>query len=895
MNKRTYNYLFLCLMLIISICTVDVKAAVFHAGKENLNGSSYGISGGGSTAYIKKVDNSIAYCPEFSKIGPKEGQNLTPFGSIYSRENYIAGQIIRIGRDKFTGKKQYMYISQTLNCFYKYPKSNTTGCSNNDVKSMLNQAINNVNKYKFNSNSSKASLPKVIIKASSVSMNRTSTSTNKNAVYVSAPITVSGLDNTNYGSVGTNKYTSSTKPKYTVSLSNNKGGSVKLCIDAAGTNGCLSNGGEITNNGTYYLIVSNGGIDGGSATVKINGSNTSKYPSAKRWNGGDVQRLITYTDSATVTRSVSATGNFKYAPAEKYSVSITKLDDSGEILPGASLKLFTSADAEGKTDNVTLCTTNPEDKNGACTKTGIVEGDNYKYSTGRFICYSETTTPNGYTSISTHCDPITLGNTTYYYKTESNGDGESVITKEEYDKSQLYTQGDDLKYQFHVGAGTSSADYIYNLASTMYKYEYSDGRAVEYKTTDEEYKHSNSVDDGQGGTTVVNEWYIEDGTNPRVNITVTPIEGKSVCHNDTAGVSENLDYCSGDYQYNSALFSSGNAIINVGNALNYVNISKKAITGDDEVPGATLSIYKADKNGKCSDELAKAKRFVYSPFEAPESTDSSSNTSSDESSSSNDSDDGEELVDQDTTEGNDEGLDIAASGLRWISSNTSATVYGLDTGNYCLREELPPAGYKVSPTTVKFTMNESGEITNVEKDYYDEESKTLIVNDEYTRFSVSKADITTTKELPGAELKICAAAKNENGKYELISTETGDVKDCVPDLLADGTEASWTSGNEPHDIIGLAAGTYYLIETTAPNGYVKAESILFTLKEDGTLTDVNGKPLANNKLVMYDDFAHVPYTLANIPFVILMFGIVFTLISLGGYFWLYKNNAKEAN
>ena len=93
----------------------------------------------------------------------------------------------------------------------------------------------------------------------------------------------------------------------------------------------------------------------------------------------------------------------------------------------------------------------------------------------------------------------------------------------------------------------------------------------------------------------------------------------------------------------------------------------------------------------------------------------------------------------------------------------------------------------------------------------------------------------------------------------------------------------------------MAAGTYYLIETTAPNGYVKAVSILFTLKEDGTLTDVNGKPLANNKLVMYDDFAHVPYTLANIPFVILMFGIVFTLVSLGGYFWLYKKNATKAN
>ena len=76
------------------------------------------------------------------------------------------------------------------------------------------------------------------------------------------------------------------------------------------------------------------------------------------------------------------------------------------------------------------------------------------------------------------------------------------------------------------------------------------------------------------------------------------------------------------------------------------------------------------------------------------------------------------------------------------------------------------------------------------------------------QITVSKTTITGKEELEGAQLE--------------VRDESNNVVD------------SWTSTNEPHYVSGLEEGkTYTLIETTAPNGYVKAESITFTVsKED---------------------------------------------------------------
>ena len=81
---------------------------------------------------------------------------------------------------------------------------------------------------------------------------------------------------------------------------------------------------------------------------------------------------------------------------------------------------------------------------------------------------------------------------------------------------------------------------------------------------------------------------------------------------------------------------------------------------------------------------------------------------------------------------------------------------------------------------------------------------------------ISKQDITTKEELPGASLKV--------------------TKD---DVVID----EWVSTSEKHEIKDLEDGTYILTEITAPDGYEVAESITFTVE--------NGK-VSSNEIIMYD-------------------------------------------
>lgn len=83
--------------------------------------------------------------------------------------------------------------------------------------------------------------------------------------------------------------------------------------------------------------------------------------------------------------------------------------------------------------------------------------------------------------------------------------------------------------------------------------------------------------------------------------------------------------------------------------------------------------------------------------------------------------------------------------------------------------------------------------------------------------TISKQDITTKEELPGAQLTV---------------TKDGTTID------------TWTSSNEKHIIKDLEDGTYVLTEITAPNGYSVAESIQFVIE--------NGVVKNGNEIIMYD-------------------------------------------
>lgn len=174
---------------------------------------------------------------------------------------------------------------------------------------------------------------------------------------------------------------------------------------------------------------------------------------------------------------------------------------------------------------------------------------------------------------------------------------------------------------------------------------------------------------------------------------------------------------------------------------------------------------------------------------------------------------------------------------KWTSDGTNHIVSKLGAGEYVLKEIAAPDGYVIA-TDIKFTVDVYGNITveNVEATVTSENGNPLITMvDDTTKVQISKQDITTGEELPGATLQII----DEDGNVveERVST------------------------NEPHMIEGklIAGKKYTLKEIIAPEGYEIANEIKFTVNADGTVTEV----------VMYDeltpDLETPPTVIIDIP------------------------------
>lgn len=167
----------------------------------------------------------------------------------------------------------------------------------------------------------------------------------------------------------------------------------------------------------------------------------------------------------------------------------------------------------------------------------------------------------------------------------------------------------------------------------------------------------------------------------------------------------------------------------------------------------------------------------------------------------------------------------------WVSDGTNHIVSRLGAGEYVLKEIAAPDGYVIA-TDIKFSVDIYGNVTveNVEATVTSENGNPLIVMvDDTTKVQISKQDITTGGELPGATLQII--------------DEDGNVVE------------EWVSTDEAHFIEGklIAGKEYTLRETIAPDGYEIANEIKFTVNEDGSVTEV----------VMYDELTPkttTPYT-----------------------------------
>lgn len=137
-------------------------------------------------------------------------------------------------------------------------------------------------------------------------------------------------------------------------------------------------------------------------------------------------------------------------------------------------------------------------------------------------------------------------------------------------------------------------------------------------------------------------------------------------------------------------------------------------------------------------------------------------------------------------------LDDGASFETFITGDSSHLIERIPVGTYVLRELTAPDGY-VKASDIMFEVKDTPEVQEVE-----------MINKQVI---MSKVDV-AGEEVEGASMKVL--------------DEEGNVVD------------EWTSGKEPHAISGLVVGeTYTLVEDLAPVGYVLANSIQFTVADDG--------------------------------------------------------------
>lgn len=119
-------------------------------------------------------------------------------------------------------------------------------------------------------------------------------------------------------------------------------------------------------------------------------------------------------------------------------------------------------------------------------------------------------------------------------------------------------------------------------------------------------------------------------------------------------------------------------------------------------------------------------------------------------------------------------------------------------GKYYVKEIFAPDGFVTTEEVQEFTFEYAGEDqTEVSYDFTFENQPTTV--------ELTKTDLTTGKELPGAHLK--------------VTDSDGNIVD------------EWTSTEESHVIKELVVGKEYTMTETKPaDGYVTAESITFTVE-----------------------------------------------------------------
>ncbi|MBO4877820.1 MAG: hypothetical protein J5501_07430, partial [Ruminococcus sp.] len=271
---------------------------------------------------------------------------------------------------------------------------------------------------------------------------------------------------------------------------------------------------------------------------------------------------------------------------------------------------------------------------------------------------------------------------------------------------------------------------------------------------------------------------------------------------------------------NGTIESTDDSTIKISDAkTKTVTISKKAVGGEDELPGASLKL-----------TLTKPAEGV-----------------------------------TDLSKTFDKDLSSDKMSIEWKSTDNAKVISNLPDGTYELRETgddftVGEITYSVIESTLTFEVK-GGEITAVQKITDEATGGTMEINDastitvsdaeaiEAAPVVISKSAVTNGKSenLAGAILVVEYKGNDDIDLSEVAIkglTKSTDGKLTADTFVVDeeAKTVTFISGAEDSELSGLPAGKYELIEDTAPLGYAKTTSIPFNLEKDGTVK-VNDKAL----------------------------------------------------
>jgi len=857
-----------CLLIIMGKC--DKVEAVSNSYTHTKSSSyvPFAYNNSGSRIYYHYFDGDIpAYCLQwnYSTYNNVKYQLYTDSSSISENERYVVAKAIQLinNDSSLSNDKKYTYATWVTNCVYDVTGSS---CYNNwqGWQDYVKKAEEEVKKMQlctgtntsgcFNSGEFK-----LVLSGSNYTLSKIGSSSN----FISNKITLTGML-ASYGGSGT---------KYDITVENCPSGSTcYICEDSSGNKNCSSSKSFNNKSGDYsfYVKVNNGSANA-NLKIKATGSNSATYPYSYVYKHSNNTQMLAIVDEISVSRGV-----YKYLTLNvpsNHTVSATKVDEHGEDLEGATFRIY-RADKDGKF--IKELVTN---KNGAAnaTYTETVDVDNwanYQY------CFEETKAPVGYI--------LGEGDKKPFCITPSIGTSSSVCYTNDENHAETDIKHCD-NYQYYCSSDTSELDGNIcrsdlnpttkeaTVCPDGYTYNSEDKLCHSPSPTPEptspvtsEVVPDNIVMSGSSTSPTCDNGVLDNGIcyvcssgdTFDIDLKMCVHEEEAKCKDSNGNNVSDTSYCENRPNYELVNISStGNISFVRTNRKNSVSISKTDINGEQELYGAKLKICTT----KPSSNLDCTVATIDSVGQCSESAKANGTCT------------------------NINNVTMRSS-VEWISGLSPRTWRGLEANKtYYLVETVAPLGYAVSQYTT-FTIDEDGTVKSGNNVVLD--NRVLLKND-LNQITISKRDFATSEELAGAQLKICIMAQDDNGEYQLVTPED-DKEDCVIASLSDGSLAKWISSDTPHEIVGLDAGTYSLIETIAPDNYDLSESIIFTINQDGSITDKDGKSIENNKIVMYDRPISPPPTGDIMIVIVILLGAVGLGCGSYYYFKIYKRNNKNS-